>query len=123
MSDCRLPREIKITPNEITIKITGNYYSSSYGYVIVGGTTYTSNQTLTITPPQQITVYCSASGSTYRQLCEILFDNVTVAQGTSSSAASYTFTADKSYTITITRAGTMSSRRYWTATIVSGVAQ
>ena len=43
MSDCRLPREIKYTPDVrfINISISANYYSSSYGYVQVDNTTYT----------------------------------------------------------------------------------
>ena len=127
MSDCRLPREIKYTPDVrfINISISANYYSSSYGYVQVDNTTYTSNQSLLYTIPPDtapsITVYCYASGSSYRPNCKVTLDGVTVAQGTSSSAAMYTFTPTpgKSYTITLTRSGTTSSRRYWTAAIVS----
>ena len=116
MSLVRMPREIKITPAEITIKISGNYYSSSYGYVQVGTTKYTSNQTLTLNPPVSITVYVSAQGSSYRSNCQVTLDGVVVQSG----YGGYSFTANKSYTITLTRTGSTSSTRYWRAAIVSG---
>lgn len=124
MSLVRLPRKIEIKqPLIIIVTISGNYYSSSYGYVTVNNTKYTSNQSLSYTIPPDtapsITVYCYASGTNYRANCRVTLDGTTVAQGTSSSAASYTFTPDKSYTITLTRTGTTSSRQYWTAAIVS----
>ncbi len=124
MSLVRLPRKIEIKhPLNITVTISGNYYSTSYGYVTVNNTKYTSNQSLSYTIPPDtapsITVYCYASNTSYRTRCFITLNGTTVATGTSSSAASYTFTPDKSYTITLTREGTSSSRQYWTAAIVS----
>lgn len=120
MSLVRLPRQIRILrPLNISISISGNYYSSSYGYVKVNGTTYTSNKSLSFTVPPdsnpEIVVYCGTSYGPARNNCFITLDGVTVLSGT----GSYTFTANKSYTITLTRSGSSSSTRYWTAAIVS----
>ena len=121
MSQVKKPREIKISQRTFTITITGNYSSSSYGYVKVGSATYSSNQTLTFTVPPNtyptIEVMCSTASSTesVQNSCKIYLDGVLVQDG----KGSYTFTAYRSYNITLTRTGSTTSTRYWTADIVS----
>lgn len=118
MSDCKLPKKI-VKSKTITVTITGNYYSTSYGYVQIGSTKYTSNQSLSYTIPPatapSITVYCWGTGSAASH-ADIRVNGNIVSQATSSVPATYTFIPNGDCTITLTR-GSSGGRQYWRATI------
>ena len=90
---CRLPRtkKIQVTPETVTLALTGTFHSS-YAYVTVSGTKYTSTQVLTLEPGTEMTVFCSATGSSYRSRAYITLNGATVQSG----SGSYTFSLSAS---------------------------
>ena len=116
---CRLPRtkKIQVTPETVTLALTGTFHSS-YAYVTVSGTKYTSTQVLTLEPGTEMSVFCSATGSSYRSRAYITLNGTTVKSG-SSSGASYTMVITSPTTVEITRARASGSYYYYYAAITT----
>lgn len=86
---CRLPKKQTMI-STVDVALSGTF-DKSYGYVTIDGTRYISAQTLTVAKGTSVTVYCGASHSNNRTKCKITLNGTTVAQGTSSAGAKYTF--------------------------------
>ena len=81
----------------VDVAMSGAFNSSS-GYVTIDGTKYTSAQTLTVAKGTSVTVYCLGGSSAYINL-----NGTTVAQGTSSKDAEYTFAVTDNCTIVLSQ--------------------
>ena len=111
---CRIPR-MQTMISTVDVALSGTF-DSSYGYVTIDGTKYTSAQTLKVAKGTSVTVRCSSNMASDRWNAKITLNGTTVAQGASTEAAEYTFAATDNCTITVTKAGTSQSR-YYTAAI------
>ena len=96
----------------VDVALSGDFLSS-YGYVTIDGTKYTSAQTLTVAKGTSVTVHCGGSPITYQKNSYINLNGTTVAQGTTSAAAEYTFAVTSNCTIVLTN----KSNRYFIASI------
>lgn len=97
----------------VDVALSGTF-SSSYGYVTIDGTQYTSAKTVTVAKGTIVTVYCWSLMN--KQKAKITLNGTTVAQGTSDAAAEYTFAVTDNCTITVKKFGTASTT-YYTADI------
>ena len=118
---CRLPRKKALmtpsTPIVVNLTLSGRL-DSSYGYIIIGGTKYSSAQTITAEIGTEVTVFCSSTVYSNRKNCTITKDDNIVARGTSTDGATYTWVLTGAANISILRSGS-SARYYWTATITT----
>ena len=80
-------------------------FDSSYGYVTIDGTKYTSSQTLTVAKGTSVTVHCGSSNNNNQKNAKINLNGTKVAQGTTSAAAEYTFAVTDNCSIVITPTG------------------
>lgn len=87
----------------VDVVLSGTF-DSTYGYVTIDGTKYTSAQTLTVAKGTSVTVYCSGRGRP--DISYIKLNGTTVAQGTISAAAEYTFAVTDNCSITVGNGGT-----------------
>ena len=94
------------------VALSGNF-ESYHGYVTIDGTKYTSAQTLKVAKGTSVTVHCGSPTSANKPKATITLNGTTVAQGTSSAAAEYTFAVTDNCTIVIT----IKSGLYFTAAI------
>ena len=78
-------------------------FDSTYGYVTIDGTKYTSAQTLTVAKGTSVTVHCGTEYVFYQNNAKITLNGTTVAQGTISAAAEYTFSVTSNCTIAFIR--------------------
>ena len=78
-------------------------FDSTYGYVTIGGTKYTSAQTLKVAKGTSVTVYCGANYYSIQNNSIITLNGTTVAQGTTDAAAEYTFAVTDNCSIVITK--------------------
>ena len=120
---CRLPRKKALMTPSTTIVVNltlSGRLDSSYGYMIIDGTKYSSAQTITAEIGTEVTVFCSSAVSSNRKNCTITKDSNIVASGTSADGAAYTWVLTGAANISILRSGSSSSRYYWTATITTG---
>lgn len=81
----------------ISASISGNL-NSSFGYVKINGTTYSSTTVVSVYAGQSVTVYVSG-GSAAKTECEILFNRTLVQTG----EGEYVFTPDEDVSISFTR--------------------
>ena len=102
----------------VDVALSGTF-DSSYGYVTIDGTKYTSEQTLTVAKGTSVTVYCGSVESVLQKKSIITLNGTTVAQGTSSAEAEYTFAATNNCSIVMTETG--STRFYYSAAITMPV--
>ena len=86
----------------VNVALSGTF-NSSYGYVTIDGTKYTSAQTLTVAKGTSVTVYCGSNNSSIQKNSIIKLNGTTVAQGTSSAAAEYTFTVTDNCTVVLSK--------------------
>lgn len=84
----------------VNVALSGDFHSS-YGYVTIDGTKYTSAQTLKVAKGTSVTVYCSSSGR--KSKCEITLNGTTVAKGSNAYPAEYTFAATDNCTIVLSK--------------------
>ncbi len=90
-------------PPATTVDVTlSGTFNSTYGYVTIDGTKYTSAQTLTVAKGTSVTVYCG-SGNSFIVRTKITLNGTTVAEGTSSAGAEYTFAVTDNCAITVTK--------------------
>lgn len=90
-------------PPALTVDVSlSGTFNSSYGYVTIGGTKYTSAQTLTVAKGTSVMVYCGSSNS-FIVRTKITLNGTTVAQGTSDAGAEYTFAVTDNCSIVISR--------------------
>lgn len=117
---CRVPRKktVVIAPTTVELTLSG-IMNSSYGYVVIDGTTYSAAQTLTLDAGIEVTVVCSAGRPANRQSCEINKDGESVATPSLESGATYTFVLSTDTTINFTRGGVGSTTYYWSANITA----
>lgn len=117
---CRVPRKkaVVIAPTTVELTLSGNM-NSSYGYVVIDGTTYSAVQTLTLDVGTEVTVVCSAGKPGNRHHCEINKDGESVAEPSSESGATYTFVLSTDTTISFMRGGVGSTTYYWSANIIT----
>ena len=87
----------------VDVALSGDFHSS-YGYVTIDGTKYTSAHTVTVAKGTSVTVHCGGSSSTAQKYATIKLNGTTVAQGTTSAAAEYTFAVTDNCSIVITLA-------------------
>lgn len=92
-------------------------FSSSYGYVTIDGTKYTSAKTVTVAKGTSVTVYCKASSSLGKKQCKITLNGTTVARGTSDAGAEYTFAVTSNCRIVISLKDYQEETLYRTAAI------
>ena len=109
---CRLPRK-SIKPI-FDVALSGTF-NSKYGYVTIDGTKYTSAQTLTVAKGTSVTVYCGSERYQIQALSTITLNGTTVAQGTYSAAAEYTFAVTDSCGVALKRK--LGDDYYYTAAI------
>lgn len=88
----------------VDVALSGTF-DSSYGYVTIDGTKYTSEQTLKVAKGTSVTVHCWSMHSSFKPKATITLNGTTVAQGTTSAAAEYTFAVTDNCSITITVGG------------------
>lgn len=97
---CRLPKKQTMI-STVDVVLSGDFHSS-YGYVTIDGTKYTSAQTLTVAKGTSVTVFCASKMPANLKNCKITLNGTTVAQGGKESPTEYTFTATDNCTIVIT---------------------
>lgn len=85
----------------VTIKVNGGSSTAGYAEVIINGTEYVEAASVQIESGTAITLRTSASSRNYRAYTKITIDGVTVAQGTTTAAASYTYTPTGNITVTL----------------------
>ena len=102
---CILPKK-NIMISSFDVALSGTF-SSSYGYVTINGTKYTSAQTLTVAEGTSVTVYCGASFPFLVRLATIKLNGTTVAEGTLTNkeavAAEYTFSVTNNCSIELSQ--------------------
>lgn len=81
----------------------GGTFDSSYGYVTIDGTKYTSAQTLKVAKGTSVTVHCGAGRKDAQTQAYINLNGTRVAKGTTSAAAEYTFAATDNCTIVLSK--------------------
>lgn len=119
---CRLPKKIGTpgggtTPSTVAVTIAGSP-NSSYGYVTIDGTNYSSAQTLEVEIGTSIVVTATGSNpNNNSSYCSITLNGATVAAGTR-EGATYTLTAESSATITFS-AQTVYGQNYYSADITT----
>lgn len=93
--------DIVLSTNGFTVTITGNgmHGSAVRAAVMINGTTYTSAATVEVESGTTIMLYTYAYSTKDYTSTKITIDGVTVAQGTSSGAASYNYTVNKNITV------------------------
>ena len=99
----------------VDVALSGDFHSS-YGYVTIDGTHYTSAQTLKVAKGTSVTVYCGSSKSEVMQFCAITLNGTTVAHGAIGSPAEYTFAVTDNCSIVLSRTS-MGFGSYYTAAI------
>lgn len=82
----------------ISASISGNL-SSSYGYVKINGTTYSSETVVPVYAGQSVTVYVSSGSGAAKSGCKILFNRTIVQTG----EGEYVFTPDEDVSISFAR--------------------
>ena len=107
-------RRGKASATTVDVALSGTF-NSTYGYVTIDGTKYTSAQTLTVAKGTSVTVYCGSSSSRLRVKSTITLNGTTVAQGTSSAGAEYTFAVTDSCGVALERKS--QNGTYYTASI------
>ena len=102
---CILPKK-NIMISSFYVALSGTF-SSSYGYVTIDGTKYTSAQTLTVAEGTSVTVYCGASLPFMLGGATIKLNGTTVAEGTynkgEAAAAEYTFSVTNNCSIELSQ--------------------
>ena len=116
---CRLPRkkEVAITLTT-TLDLSGNM-NSNYGYVIIDGTKYSSVQTILVEIGAEVTVFCSSELPSGQQKSFITKNRVTVAKGTSTDGATYTWVITGATEVKFTRHAGSAGVYYWSAAITT----
>lgn len=116
--------DIVLSSSGFTVTIDGNGTSaglggttSEYAAVVINGTAYTSAATVEVANGTTITLRTNASNQDYRSYTKIIIDGVTVAQGTTSAAASYIYTPTGNITVTLAARG--SRWLYGTVTVTT----
>lgn len=107
-------RRGKAPATTVDVALSGNF-NSSYGYVTIDGTKYTSAQTITVAKGTSVTVYCGSSSSKLQVKSTITLNGTTVAQGTFSTGAEYTFAVTDSCGVALERKS--QNGTYYTAAI------
>ena len=103
-------------PPAMTVDVVlSGTFNSWHGYVTIDGTNYTSAQTLKVAKGTSVTVYCGGSSDNQQMNATIKLNGTTVAQGTASAAAEYTFSVTDNCSIVMTKTG--STRYYCSAAI------
>ena len=92
--------DIVLSTSGFTVTITGNG-STQMAWVNINGTIYTSQTTLIVEPGTMIRLLTGGGSRTTRAQTKITIDGVTVAQGTGSNAASYSYTPTGDITVTL----------------------
>ena len=97
-----------------TVTLSGTF-DSSYGYVMIGGTKYTSAGSYTVPMGEQVHITVSSSSSSQRSNCQVTLDGRTVMDG----SGTYDYTVGFSdCTIHFNQSRTSSwASYYWTADI------
>lgn len=103
---------VKTKPKNPTIKISGSFHNA-YGFVEIDGKTYTSAQTITVASGTSVTVTCSARYGDQRAKCTITLNKKTVAVGTGTSKATYTFAVTDHCNIEMNLKGTTTSGYFY----------
>lgn len=98
----------------VNVALSG-VFDSSYGYVTIDGTKYTSAQTLKVAKGTSVTVYCWSDRSSTKSRATITLNGTTVAKGTNSAAAEYTFAVTDNCSIVLKIKSQMGT--YYTADI------
>lgn len=102
----------KAKPQNPTIKLSGSFHKA-FGFVEIGGETYTRAQTITVASGTSVTVTCSAKYADQRAKCTITLNKKIVAAGTGTSAATYTFAVTDHCNIEMIRRGTVTSGYFY----------
>lgn len=92
--------DIVLSSSGFTVTITGTG-STQTAWVDINGTIYTSPTTLTVESGTTITLHTSGSSNDVKNRTSITIDGVTVAQGTTSKPAAYTYTPTGDITVTL----------------------
>lgn len=92
--------DIVLSTSGFTVTITGNG-STQTAWVNINGTIYTSQTTLIVEAGTMIRLLTGGGTKTTRAKTKITIDGVTVAQGTESYAASYSYTPTGDITVTL----------------------
>lgn len=109
--------DIVLSTSGFTVTITGDG-STQTAWVTINGTIYTSQTTLIVEPGTMIRLLTGGGSRTTRAQTKITIDGVTVAQGTGSKAASYSYTPTGDITVTL-RTNVGSYGNYGTITVTT----
>ena len=109
--------DIVLSTSGFTVTITGNG-STQTAWVNINGTIYTSQTTLIVEPGTMIRLLTGGGSRNTRAQTKITIDGVTVAQGTGSNAASYSYTPTGDITVTL-RSQTGIRGTYGTITVTT----
>lgn len=100
--NCRLPQRIGTpsgggtTPSEYAVTLSGSF-NSSYGYVTINGTKYTSAQTVAVTAGTEISIYVAAQYSYMDDFAKVTLNGTTVQSG----SGTYAHTVNSNCTISM----------------------
>lgn len=104
-------------PPAMTVDVAlSGAFNSKYGYVTIDGTKYTSEQTLKVAKGTSVMMYCGAGQPTLMKESIITLNGTTVAKGTMSAAAEYTFAVTANCSIVLAQKG-FAPVVYYTAAI------
>ena len=109
--------DIVLSTSGFTVTITGQG-STRTAWVDINGTIYTSQTTLIVEPGTMIRLLTGGGSRNTRAQTKITIDGVTVAQGTASNAASYSYTPTGDITVTL-RSQTGIRGTYGTITVTT----
>ena len=84
----------------VDVVLSGSFHHS-YTSVVIDGITYASAQTVKVKKGTSATVM--VSGATFTYNCEIVLNGTTVAKGSQTSGARYTFTMTDNCSISFTK--------------------
>lgn len=101
--------------NTVDVALSGTFDSLG-GYVTIDGTKYTSAQTLTVAKGTGVKVYCGGYHPVSQEIAYINLNGTNVAQGTTSTAAEYTFAVTDNCTVVLSK-GTYYGNEYYSAAI------
>lgn len=102
----------------VTVSITGSYFDSTYGYVTINGTKYTSATSVEVSKGAEIAVCVGSNNTTAGTNCYIVKNGETVQSG----QGTHTFTADGNVSIAMDKGSvrvTNMTRYYYFATITA----
>ena len=113
---CRLPRMQNSTMDTVDVALSGNF-SDAYAYATIDGTTYTTDNKVTVRKGTNVTVYCGGLSPAAQTQSTISLNGQGVANGEGDALAEYTFSATDNCNIVFSQVRKENNGTYYYATI------